>query len=139
MWRYIIMWAPVIVWMSVIFFFSSRHSVSVSSEYIWNFVFFKTLHVIEYAVLFILATRAVYQTRWTSIVDSVYARAYLITVLYAITDELHQYFVPSRTPQPRDVIIDAIGAGLVWIYLSTQLPKAPRILKYWVNRLGMPS
>jgi len=31
-------------------------------------------------------------------------------VIYAVSDELHQLFVPSRTASPVDVAIDAIGA-----------------------------
>lgn len=32
--------------------------------------------------------------------------------LYAITDELHQYFVPGRAMELRDVIIDTVGASV---------------------------
>jgi VanZ family protein len=42
-----------------------------------------------------------------------------VTVLYAITDELHQLFVNERAGQITDVLIDAVGSvigiGLVWI------------------------
>ncbi len=41
-------------------------------------------------------------------------RALLMTVVfsmaYAVTDEIHQYFVPGRTCQLRDVCIDTLGA-----------------------------
>lgn len=33
-----------------------------------------------------------------------------ICVLYAISDELHQWFVPGRSCEVRDVIIDSVGA-----------------------------
>ena len=40
-------------------------------------------------------------------------------VLYAISDELHQYFVANRTASVRDVGIDTlggtIGLGLLWV------------------------
>ncbi|MCP3031472.1 VanZ family protein [Halobacillus sp. A1] len=44
--------------------------------------------------------------------------AWLLTVFYAITDELHQGITPNRTPYIGDVILDAIGglAGLSLIY-----------------------
>ncbi|MFQ8632799.1 MAG: VanZ family protein, partial [Intestinibacter bartlettii] len=32
------------------------------------------------------------------------------SVLYAISDEIHQYFVPGRACQFRDVMIDSCGA-----------------------------
>lgn len=36
--------------------------------------------------------------------------AFLFTFLYAITDEIHQYFVPGRSAQYTDVLIDSLGA-----------------------------
>lgn len=33
-----------------------------------------------------------------------------ISCLYAVTDELHQFFVPGRSCHPRDVCIDTAGA-----------------------------
>ena len=35
----------------------------------------------------------------------------MIAILYAITDEIHQSFVPGRTALLSDVVIDSIGAG----------------------------
>jgi hypothetical protein len=41
--------------------------------------------------------------------------AWVLVVLYAIGDEIHQAFVPGRTPLVTDVAIDSIG-GLLGIY-----------------------
>lgn len=42
----------------------------------------------------------------------------LLCISYAITDELHQAFVPGRTPKLLDVLIDSSGASLgIGIYL----------------------
>lgn len=38
--------------------------------------------------------------------------AWILSIAYAITDELHQIFVDGRSCQIRDVCIDAAGAGL---------------------------
>ncbi|MBC7227930.1 MAG: VanZ family protein [Thermoflexales bacterium] len=38
--------------------------------------------------------------------------AFGLAVLYAVTDEVHQSFVPGRTPSPWDVVIDGVGAAL---------------------------
>ena len=35
--------------------------------------------------------------------------AVAVTELYGITDELHQAFTPRRSPDPFDVIADAVG------------------------------
>jgi VanZ family protein len=36
----------------------------------------------------------------------------VIATLYGVSDEIHQAFVPLRTPDVRDVIADATGAAL---------------------------
>jgi VanZ family protein len=42
---------PSLLWMGVIFFLSSRQKLSVSESHWLNFLFFKALHVCEYAFL----------------------------------------------------------------------------------------
>ena len=37
---------------------------------------------------------------------------WIIGTLYAVTDELHQAFVPGRSCELRDVIIDSCGVGV---------------------------
>lgn len=51
-------------------------------------------------------------------------KAYVLTMVlcvsYAVTDEIHQTFVPGRTGQISDVVIDTAGAvlgmGMFWVY-----------------------
>jgi VanZ family protein len=38
------------------------------------------------------------------------ATSFVICVLYAITDELHQSIVPGRGPSRFDIMIDSLGA-----------------------------
>ena len=38
--------------------------------------------------------------------------AFVLTVLYGVSDEAHQAFVPDRTPSLADVGLDAAGAML---------------------------
>lgn len=132
-------WLPAVFWMGFIFFLSGRHSVTVSEEYLLNFLFFKTLHMIEYAVLFVLYSRAVHLSSQRMGTESVYRTAFLLTLLYAASDETHQLFIPSREGTLRDVIIDGIGAGFVWYFLSALLRKAQPKLKVWAKQLGLPS
>ena len=42
--------------------------------------------------------------------------AFGLAVLYAVTDEVHQSFVPGRTPSPWDVVIDGVGAALAVLF-----------------------
>ena len=48
----------------------------------------------------------------------------LFGFVYAITDELHQYFIPQRAAQVRDVFIDTFGVFLMtvlrWLIDSKQ-------------------
>lgn len=126
-------WMPVVILMGVIFFLSSRQRISVSETYEINFLFFKTLHVLEYALLFLISYRAV---KYGSSVKrkKIGITAFFITVVYAISDELHQTFVPTREGHIRDVIIDTFGALLAWISLYQILPKLPKKLKILVDR-----
>ncbi|MBP2639663.1 MAG: phosphotransbutyrylase [Firmicutes bacterium] len=48
-----------------------------------------------------------------------YTLTFLFCLLYSVTDEFHQIFVPGRSGQISDVIIDASGAavgiGICWL------------------------
>ncbi|MBI4062485.1 VanZ family protein [Candidatus Gottesmanbacteria bacterium] len=118
-------WLPVVLWMGLIFVFSSRESVTVDERFIINFLFFKTLHILEYAILYVLCFRATRNAR----------ASFLLTIAYAVSDELHQTLVPTREGRVRDVIIDGVGAAISWIFLTRLLPKAPAKLRQWGRRL----
>lgn len=125
---------PVLIWMGVIFFFSSRMRVSVSSEYVLNFIFFKTLHILEYAVLFALSYRAFCTTvSGRSATLNAFIYAFLLSVVYAASDEIHQMFVQTREGTVRDVIIDALGALSAWMVIASLRPKLPPELKKWLR------
>jgi len=125
--KYFRFWAPVILWMAVIFLFSSREKVALTDSYALGFLFFKALHLIEFIFLYFVCFRAFFNTGVSK--DRAYVYAFLIAIFYAATDEIHQRFVPTREGRIRDVIIDAIGGGLGWIFLTQLLPKAPKSLK----------
>jgi len=36
----------------------------------------------------------------------------VFSVLYGVSDEIHQIYVPGRTPDSLDVVADAVGAAL---------------------------
>jgi len=126
--KFIRFWLPVILWMMVIFVFSSRQKVALTDSYTLSFLFFKTLHIIEYAFLFIVSFRAFKNTSSFKL-KYVFIAAFLFTALYAMTDEMHQLYVPTREGKVRDVIIDCIGGGVGWIILLTVFQKARKTLK----------
>lgn len=73
----------------------------------------KAAHMAEYAVLFCLYRHALR----LSGVKRAGIIALALSVGYAVTDEIHQAFVPGRGPSPIDVMIDGCGALLGWAAL----------------------
>ena len=79
----------------------------------------KVAHICEYALLGCLMAHAfvVYEKRWTDLGSRTWLiYAWGISVIYAVTDEVHQNFVPGRACMIRDMFIDSLGAffGLVF-------------------------
>ena len=65
-------------------------------------------HVGVFGVLAVLFWWALGLGRWTGTRRA--ALAVVLTVMYGVTDEWHQSLVPGRTPDPMDVLTDAVGA-----------------------------
>jgi VanZ family protein len=131
-------WGTVLLWMLLIFFFSSQpaHDSNELSkgitrsikevvekitpeEEVFTFDDFnhkvrKNAHFFIYLVLGLLVLNALKKSRVIGFKRLL--MGFIICVLYAITDEIHQLFVPGRGAQVRDVMIDSSGA-LVGILL----------------------
>lgn len=83
----------------------------------------KWAHVYIYAVLGASTMVTALCWRWGKNVPRCGAWAALVCVVFAASDELHQYFVPGRAMLATDVVVDALGflpgillAGLVvWL------------------------
>jgi len=81
----------------------------------------KAGHLIEYAILAALVYRALRGSSQTKAwLWRRAAWAFAATVLYAVSDELHQAIVASRFGSVWDVLIDAggavIGLAVVWVF-----------------------
>jgi VanZ family protein len=75
-------------------------------------------HVLVYAVLAVLWMRVLGDNRRG------YWLAFALTMLYAVSDEFHQAFVPGRTPDLWDLISDGLGAAgglLCWAWIQRQI------------------
>jgi len=94
--------------MALIFFLSSRSSFKIADQYWLNFVFFKALHLAEYAVLTFLLFRAFVRANGFSFKKALLYSSFLALV-WAMTDEFHQTFVMTRQGSIRDVLIDSLG------------------------------
>lgn len=126
-------WLAVAAWMVVIFLFSAQNAsqsgdtsgvivrwflsliyrgfadfpVERQTEIleIWHTIIRKCAHFTEYTVLAMLIANALRisgKLRWFVPV--------VVSAAYAITDEIHQYFVPGRACRLLDVGIDTCGA-----------------------------
>jgi VanZ family protein len=92
------LWLPVVVWAGLIFAFSSVPDLGTGLGG-WDLALRKIAHAAEYAVLGALLARALRRS----------GIAVALGTLYAVSDEVHQAFVPGRLGSPLDVAIDAAG------------------------------
>jgi VanZ family protein len=133
--RLIKSWLPAVVWAFCIFYVSSFPTLKTSQVYWQEFVVKKTAHMIEYAIFSLLIFRGFY----TSGVPR--TRCFFYTVLFcvcfALTDEFHQSFVPTREPRLRDVGFDTIGATAASYILWTILPRVPKKLRILAEKLQL--
>jgi len=133
-------WLPAVAWMAMVFAastdtFSARNTGAIlHAMLVWifgqinavtfgllHFLVRKSAHFTEYAILSALWFRALrvhltslWRVRWALI-------GLIISLSVAIADEVHQSFVPSRTSDVRDVLLDFCGALfaqiLIWYAL----------------------
>jgi VanZ family protein len=95
------LWAPVVAWAAVIFVLSSLSDLGTGLG-TWDLVLRKIGHAAEFALLGALLARALGQDRI----------AFAAGVAYAVSDEVHQHFVPGRVGAWYDVAIDAAGVAI---------------------------
>ncbi len=134
--KHMLRFLPMLVWMGVIFYLSAQpaeqsselstgimhvflqfmENIFVVDEGFFHHVIRKGAHLFAYFVLGIL-TMFAFEHR----INRNTSRAvisFLIGMLYAVSDEVHQLFVPGRSGEIADVGIDSIGvlSGIL-IYL----------------------
>ncbi|MDQ3816941.1 MAG: VanZ family protein [Acidobacteriota bacterium] len=137
LWRYL----PLLLWLAFIFFastgaFSAANTArilrpllvwlfpSISEEQLAfaHLVTRKAAHFTEYAILGWLAARAFISSSKQLLRRRWFLSALALVCLYALTDEFHQSFVPSRTPSIYDSLIDMSG-GLTALLLYAVLQR----------------
>lgn len=106
------LWAPPAAWMGAIFVLSSIPGGAVGPEWISI-----AGHIVEYGLLSALLWRALAgSTRLPA--AGLAALATVTAFLYGMSDEWHQSFVPRRTPDPFDLLVDLAAAAAVAIVLT---------------------
>jgi VanZ family protein len=98
--RRVLPWLPAVAWAGVIFYLSSRPTLPVEPRFPH---FDKAAHFGAYAVLGALLAFGADRTRVPLAV------AIVLGVAYGASDEVHQMFVPGRSPDVLDWAADAAG------------------------------
>ncbi len=130
--RRVVRWIPVCLWMVVIGLMSHQQNSGNHSSGVMHFALAllglslspeslaqvhwllrKCAHVSEYAILAFLIGRASVAPP-----PRLFAQAFIISVLFATSDEWHQHFVPQRVGSLQDVLIDSLGASLGLVALA---------------------
>ena len=70
----------------------------------------KAAHFLEYALLGVLAARAFRGSPKSSVRARWFTISVVLVIVYALLDEYHQSFVPSRTASISDSLVDMCGA-----------------------------
>jgi len=106
-------WGPVVIWMAIIFIGSSHSNVVLSESPSKDNLMKNLGHIIEYALLGFLIFRALSSKKGDTL-TSRYVWLWSLTgaILYGVSDEVHQMFVPTRTAYLGDILMDGVGAGM---------------------------
>lgn len=116
--------AAALLWMGTIFLFSSQPGFDTGLSF--DVLIKKLAHFAGYAVLsFLLAFTIGGKSRPIS--GRIAWTVLILCVLYAVSDEFHQGFVPGRHPSPWDVLIDSAGAASALIFLRTRRDRHERV------------
>jgi len=121
--RQLYLWLPLVAWMGAIFILSAQPDLPHPSSGWLDWLLSSAAHLLLFAVLAVLWARALGQGRRSWLI------AAALTLLYALSDEFHQSFVPGRHADPLDLACDALGAVLGlegWAWLQRRISISPK-------------
>jgi len=101
--RFLANWGPLLAALAGVFYLSSLSRVP-AAEYFWD----KFLHAGGYTVISILTLRAFHGGLSRPRLRPS-AGAFVFMLLWSVSDEYHQSFVPGRDSSAGDVVADMIG------------------------------
>lgn len=138
LWRY----GPLVAWTCLILFASSStFSASNTSRIIrplllWlfpniteakldevHFLVRKASHLTEYAVLAVLAARALRTSSRRALAKRWWLASFALVAVVALTDEYHQSFLPSRTGTIYDSFLDMTGGATALAIIALWLAR----------------
>ena len=112
--KFWVYWFPVAAYMSLIFFLSSRSTLPVNISRIPYGD--KLCHCTEFALLGYHLLRAFFHEESSWLSRHALLLAIGIAVLFGLSDEFHQIFIPLRQADVSDLIADFLGAMIgVWV------------------------
>ena len=106
-------WLPALALMAVIFWLSSQPDTALPDFGALDILVKKGAHFTGYALLALSYAFALGPNSGRSIFLS-----FILTLLYAVTDEIHQSFVPGRHASIWDIALDISGALLALTLLT---------------------
>lgn len=115
-------WLPVFFYGLLIFVLSSIPGDSLPTKVL---DFDELLHLAEYLIFGILLCRAISFASPVKSAAKIYWLTVLLVLLYGISDEFHQSFVPLRTASGWDVLSDTVG-GFLGAVLVLRLSRLKR-------------
>ena len=116
------LWGPFVAALAVVFWLSSLSRVP-GSQYFWD----KLLHTVGYAGLGVLALRAFHGgLEPLRLAPTLFSASAVI--LWGISDEIHQSFVPGRSASAWDVCADAVGFALAVMVIAIVTSRAFRAI-----------
>ncbi|MCK5080554.1 MAG: VanZ family protein [Candidatus Moranbacteria bacterium] len=99
---------PALLWMGLIFYLSSIPGLKSGASLSTEIVLRKIAHIFEYFILTLFFWRIFYyHLRFSLLRASLLA--FLSCIAYAVSDEMHQFFIEERTGRFVDVLVDGIG------------------------------
>ena len=113
--RWIRDFGPLIFWLVLIYGLSDQSQLADIEDEITERVVYKLAHVLAYAVLAWLWWRVLAPQRQATWL--VLPMAWVLSILYGISDEIHQLYVPGRSGRVADVLFNAAGALLTVLLL----------------------
>lgn len=142
--RKLFSWILVVLWMTLIFYLShqpatesNKLSIGITEKMTgivektdpnidtnirnFNRIIRKNAHFFAYLVLGILTFNGLKDSKITG--GRGFILALIICILYAISDEIHQLFIPGRSGQVMDVAIDGMGSlvGITLYQMSNKI------------------
>lgn len=126
--KFIKLWLPVFSWCAFIFYLSGIPQLTTGWG-VYDLVLRKMAHMAEYFILALLSYRA-FNGSFNLASFYLIFWSFILSFLYAVSDEIHQAFVPTREASIGDILIDTLGI-IVFCALIKYKKKFSEKIMFW--------